>query len=124
MLVIASAVFLYYTIWTLLLVSTALRTTNGPIQQQRSTRDMRPQIPKLTPSSQTALRRRLSPTPISLPTARLGYSRTGHSPPRRWRCCWKLPGLGHDPQPAEEGIEGQAKGCGGEVKVRDSLRGV
>ena len=95
MLVAATAVFVYYTIWTLLMVH-------------------------CTPSSAsyrhcltllTAFRRRLPSLTITLPSSSLGHPDTSHSHPSRWSGRGKLLIRRDDQKQQEEGIEG-AKGKG------------
>lgn len=82
MLIIATTVFLYYTVWTLLMVRTRVslpndnRLANVPLS--------------------LAFRRRLAPHPVPLPSSRLGHTDTSHPPSSRRRCCGQLPKHCHD----------------------------
>jgi hypothetical protein len=89
MLIIASTVFAYYTVWTLLMVRTVLPPLSLSLNKNRPDSTTNQGNPNQahqanTPSSKTALRRRLSPHPIPLPAPRLGHPHPGHPPsPRR-----------------------------------------
>ena len=94
MLIVATAVFLYYTIWTLLMVwdSSSFLPVADPVAADT--------LP--------AIRRRGPPTPQPLPTPRVGYPHPGH-PHTTWVCrCWFILVRGHDKEQQEEGIEGEA----------------
>lgn len=104
MLLVASVVFLYYTIWTLFIVC-----SSRPCPTIHH-----PPLPRNTPltNSVTAIRRRRPPTPRSFSSPRLGdpYPRDSH--PRGYRCGRQLPERCHDQEWEEEGGEGEGEGGG------------
>ena len=93
MLVAASVVFLYYTIWTLLMVIDSLPSSSGLLSQ-------------LTSVHVPALCRLRPPPPKLLPPACLGHPHPRHPRPPRLRRRWFIPVCGHDSQQQEEGREG------------------
>lgn len=97
MLIVATAVFVYYTVWTLLMVS---------------------QFPALSHVhiliSGAALRRRWPPTALALPTPRMGHPHPCYPHPHGHRSRRIFPVFRHDSKQQEEGIEGEA-GAEGEV---------
>ncbi len=88
MLIVATVVFLYYTVWTLLMVRRAPSpyVSNAPI----------------------AICRRRPPSARALSSARLGHQDSGHphSPGRRRG--WLVLVAGHDTEQPQEGSEGEA----------------
>jgi hypothetical protein len=103
MLVAASVVFLYYSIWTLLMV----RVANG-----RNT------VLRVMLTLAHAALRRLGPSTAKLlPPARLGCPYTCHPRPAGLCRCGYLPEHCHDPKQQEEGCQGQGgreeEGLGG-----------
>lgn len=95
MLIIASTVFLYYTVWTLLMVNlTCIRTSDSCFFL----------------TYDPALRRRFASRPKPLSPARLGHSDPSHPPASRRRGGWQLPQYCHDSKQPQEGTEGEAKG--------------
>lgn len=97
MLLVASAVFLYYTIWTLFIVCSS--PTNVLFSLS-------------TANSVTAIRGRRPPTPRPFPSPRLGDSYSCDSHPRGHRCGRQLPERGYDQEWEEEGCEGEGEGGG------------
>jgi hypothetical protein len=75
MLILASTVFAYYTVWTLLMVNGTLLSSKETSRQLTLT---------------TALRRRLALHPNPLPTPRLGHSHPCDPPIARRRRGWKF----------------------------------
>jgi len=98
MLVAATAVFVYYTVWTLLMVwnKSELRTTAS--------------------HQYTAICRRLTPFTIPLLAPSLGYQTSRHLDPSWRRSGWQLLVACHDQEQQEEGIE-STKGWKSEMIV-------
>jgi hypothetical protein len=105
MLIIASTVFLYYTIWTLLIVGLILQSHYPPL---------------LMPS--IAIRRRLTSRPISLPTSRLGDPNTCDSATIRRCRCWELLERGDDTEQPQEGREGHTEEIEIELPLGSSVQ--
>ena len=87
MLVVASTVFLYYTIWTLFLV---LLPNKSFLLSRLNTSEL------TMHDSYAALRGRVPPSAIALSTSRLGHSNSCHTPFTGWRGSGKLSERGHD----------------------------
>lgn len=101
MLILASTVFAYYTVWTLLMVRN-FKSFPQPTYKPSN---------KITP----ALRRRLPPNPVPLPTPRLGHPHPRHPPAARRRRGRKFPQRSHGTKQSQEsgqsGQSGTAKGA-------------
>lgn len=98
MLLVASVVFLYYTIWTLFIVC------SSPSPPPPTTTTLTAYV--------TAIRRRRPSAPRSFSSARLGDSYPGDSHPRGHRGGRQLLERRHDQERAEEGGEGEGEGGG------------
>lgn len=126
MLVASSVVFLYYTIWTLLMVSPLCgpplpprpppSTTPSPIRH-RPTHPLS-HLPSVQPPTnpypppKPALRRLRPPPPAILPPPRLGDPHPRDPSLARVRRGRLLPQRGDDPQQPQEGGQGGQSGCG------------
>jgi hypothetical protein len=107
MLILASTVFAYYTVWTLLMVHGTLLSDNQTTHQLTLT---------------TALRRRLALHPNPLPTPRLGHSHS-RDPPAARRCRGrKFLERGNGAEQSQESGEG-CEGDAAEGAVRRVLHG-
>lgn len=90
MLVVATAVFVYYTVWTLLMVRYLAR------------------IQSAVSHTHLAIRRRLTSITISLPSSGLGHQDPRHLDPS-WRSSrGELLIASDDQEQQEEGVEGEA----------------
>lgn len=100
MLVAASVVFLYYSIWTLLMVR-LLPALLHILTQKDDLSD--------PPHAKTALRRLGSPPPELLPPACLGHPHTRHPYPPWMRRCRIFLERCHDQEQQEEGRKGKGR---------------
>jgi len=97
MLIVATTVFLYYTIWTLLMVHC--------LSSPRST------LLHLLISSLSALCGLVASLSIALPSSCLGNSSSCHPDPGWRRCCWLFPIPHHDQEQPSKGPQGsESKG--------------
>ena len=88
MLTLASIVFLYYTIWTLLTVRSPSSLTFTRLE-----------TPQLTTLNSTALHRRRQPSrPQILPASSLGYPHPGHIAIVGRGGSWEFSERGYDPE--------------------------
>ena len=92
MLILATTVFIYYTIWTLLLV-------RGPSKLCLTYHH------RLNPIA--ALRGRFSPDSIPFPASSLGHSHPRHSGAIGLRRDWQFLERGHDPEQPPESSQGE-----------------
>jgi len=99
MLIAATTIFTYYTIWTLLMVC-AFRLYEFYVCLHYP----------------SALCRRGPPSAESLPSSRLGHPHPRHSHSTGLNCGGLILGHGHDQKQQEEGGKG-ASGCGEEVEI-------
>jgi hypothetical protein len=91
MLVAATVVFLYYTIWTLIMVSESIHCS----------------VFCLLTTSISAFRRRWSSTPKLLSSTSLGYSNPRHPHPLGFGCCWFVLERCNDQKQSKEGGKGK-----------------
>jgi hypothetical protein len=117
MLILASAVFAYYTVWTLLMVLNPSPTqpyptlTSPPIEANET-------LP-------TALRRRLARDPIPLPAPRLGHPHPRHPAAARRRRGGQFPQRGHGAEQSQEsGQSGQGAAAAEGAVVLERKRGL
>jgi len=99
MLVIATTVFSYYTLWTIFMVGLETPCTTADT-------DLR-----------TAIRRRRPPAPESLPSSCMGYQNSCNIDPAGLGCRWLVSRHGHDQEQQEEGSQGKSC-CGEEVEMK------
>lgn len=92
MLLLATAVFTYYSVWTLLMVSYSTYFSKEAFSN-----------PYL------AIRRPRSINPASLPTSRVGHPHTSYHYSSRMCCRWNILECGDDQQQQEEGSQGEAR---------------
>lgn len=99
MLVAATVVFLYYSVWTLLMVRYPSASPSPPPSALTAVFLPLPALCRLGP-----------PPPKLLPPTRLGNPHPRHPHPRRFRRRRVVPQRRHDPQQQEEGRQGQGGG--------------
>lgn len=103
MLIVATTVFLYYTIWTLLMV----HYLSSPVSM----------LLRLLTFGSPALRRLVAPLSIALPPSCLGHPSPCHSHPGRRCCGWLFPVPHHDQEQPPKGSQSSK----GEGKVASNI---